>query len=98
MPTASLRIASGLSENAAMEVLVLPVVVEGQVRGVLELASIERCSPSHQAFLDQLTESIGIVINTITANTRTENLLKQSQSLAEELQCRLEELQQTNEA
>src|SRR3569832_386331 len=98
MPTASLRIASGLSENAAMDVLVLPVVFEGQVRGVLELASIERFSPSHQAFLDQLTESIGIVINTITANTRTENLLKQSQSLAEELQSRQEELQQTNEA
>src|SRR3569623_1772037 len=97
MPTASLRIASGLSENAAMDVLVLPVVFEGQVRGVLELASIERFSPSHQAFLDQLTESIGIVINTITANTRTENLLKQSQSLAEELQSRQEELQQTTE-
>src|SRR3569623_3093827 len=80
-----------------MDVLVLPVVFEGQARGVLELASIERFSPSHQAFLDQLTESIGIVINTITANTRTEDLLKQSQSLAEELQSRQQELQQPNE-
>jgi len=97
VPATSLRIASGLSENAAMDVLVLPVVFEGQARGVLELASIERFSPSHQAFLDQLTESIGIVINTITANTRTEDLLKQSQSLAEELQSRQQELQQTNE-
>ena len=97
VPTSSLRIASGLSESAAMDVLVLPVVFEGYVRGVLELASMEHFSPSHQAFLDQLTESIGIVINTIEANTRTEDLLKQSQSLAEELQSRQQELQQTNQ-
>ncbi|MBC7469594.1 MAG: response regulator, partial [Ramlibacter sp.] len=51
----------------------------------------------HQAFLDQLTESIGIVINTIEANMRTEDLLTQSQSLAQELQSRQQELQQTNE-
>ncbi|MGE5450674.1 MAG: HAMP domain-containing protein [Acidobacteriota bacterium] len=96
VPSQSFRIASGLSESAAMDVLVLPVVFEGQVRGVLELASLDRFNPAHQAFLDQLTESIGIVINTIEANTRTENLLKQSQSLAEELQSRQQELQQTN--
>ncbi len=53
--------------------------------------------PSHQAFLDQLTESIGIVLNTIEANMRTEDLLKQSQSLAQQLQTRQEELQKTNE-
>ena len=75
----------------------LPVVFEGQVKGVLELASFERFNPTHQAFLDQLTESIGIVLNTIEANMRTEDLLKQSQSLAQELQSRQEELQQTNE-
>src|SRR5512140_388857 len=75
----------------------LPVVFEGEVRGVVELASLERFNPTHQAFLDQLTESIGIVINTIEANTRTEDLLKQSQSLAQELQSRQQELQQTNQ-
>ncbi|HET6320244.1 MAG TPA: HAMP domain-containing protein, partial [Chloroflexota bacterium] len=97
VPSAAFRIASGLSDTAAMDVLVLPVVFEGQVRGVLELASLERFSPAHQAFLDQLTESIGIVINTIEANTRTEDLLEQSQSLAQELQSRQQELQQTNQ-
>src|SRR5256886_7242760 len=90
VPAAGFRIATGLSEQGAADVLVLPVVFEGDVRGVIELASLERFNPAHQAFLDQLTESIGIVINTIEANTRTENLLKQSQSLAVELQ-------QTNE-
>ena len=75
------------------------MIFEGQVKGVLELASFERFNPTHQAFLDQLTESIGIVINTIEANTLTENLLKQSQydQLAHELQSRQEELQNTNQ-
>ena len=93
----SLRISSGLFEVAPLNVLVLPIIFEGQVRGVVELASVERFNPTHQAFLDQLTESIGIVINTIEANMRTEDLLTQSQSLAQELQSRQQELQQTNE-
>src|SRR5437868_3170807 len=97
VPSNAFRVATGLSENTALDVLVLPVVFEGEVRGVLELASLERFNPAHQAFLDQLTESIGIVINTIAANMRTEDLLTQSQSLAEELQSRQQELQQTNE-
>ncbi|MES3002077.1 MAG: response regulator, partial [Pseudomonadota bacterium] len=93
----SLKISSGLTQVAPLNVLVLPIIFEGQVRGVVELASVERFNPTHQAFLDQLTESIGIVINTIEANMRTEDLLTQSQSLAQELQSRQQELQQTNE-
>ena len=96
-PSDAFRVATGLTSQAALDVLVLPVVFEGEVRGVLELASLARFSPSHQAFLDQLTESIGIVFNTIAANTRTEDLLTQSQSLAEELQSRQQELTQTNQ-
>src|SRR5205807_9977189 len=74
----------------------LPIVFEGAVKAVMELASFDRFSPTHETFLDQLTESIGIVLNTIEANMRTEDLLKQSQSLARELQSQQEELQQTN--
>ena len=90
-------IGSGLGEANPVNILVLPVVFEGQVKAVMELASFDRFSPTHQAFLDQLTESIGIVLNTIEANTRTEDLLKQSQSLAKELQSQQQELQQTNQ-
>jgi signal transduction histidine kinase/HAMP domain-containing protein/DNA-binding response OmpR family regulator len=97
VPPDYIRISSGLGDAAPQNIIVLPVVFEGQVKGVLELASFERFNPTHQAFLDQLTESIGIVLNTIEANMRTEDLLKQSQSLAQELQSRQEELQQTNE-
>jgi signal transduction histidine kinase/DNA-binding response OmpR family regulator/HAMP domain-containing protein len=96
-PPAYLRIASGLGDAPPQSIIVLPVVFEGGVKGVLELASFDRFNPTHQAFLDQLTESIGIVLNTIEANMRTEDLLKQSQSLAQELQSRQEELQQTNQ-
>jgi signal transduction histidine kinase/CheY-like chemotaxis protein/HAMP domain-containing protein len=97
LPGDYLQISSGLGAAAPRSILVLPIVFEDKIRGVLELASLESFDSTHQAFLDQLTESIGIVINTIEANMRTENLLKQSQSLAHELQSRQEELQQTNE-
>ncbi|HEY2628298.1 MAG TPA: response regulator, partial [Usitatibacter sp.] len=96
-PADFLRIASGLGKGAPRAILVLPIVFENEVKGVLELASFEGFSEIHQAFLEQLTESIGIVINTIEANTRTEDLLTQSQTLAQELQSRQEELQTTNE-
>ncbi|HUH91870.1 MAG TPA: response regulator, partial [Casimicrobiaceae bacterium] len=97
VPLDYIRIFSGLGSAPPQNILVLPVIFEGRVKGVLELASFDRFSPAHEAFLDQLTESIGIVINTIEANTRTEDLLAQSQSLAQELQSRQQELQQTNQ-
>jgi signal transduction histidine kinase/HAMP domain-containing protein/CheY-like chemotaxis protein len=96
-PADYIRISSGLGSATARNILVLPLIFEGQVRGVLELASFEGFNPTHQAFLSQLTESICIVLNTIEANMRTEDLLKQSQSLAQQLQTRQEELQNTNE-
>jgi HAMP domain-containing protein/signal transduction histidine kinase/DNA-binding response OmpR family regulator len=95
-PEDYVAITSGLGQAKPANIIVLPVLFEGQVKAVMELSSFERFSPIHQAFLDQLVESIGIVLNTIEANTRTEDLLKQSQSLAKELQSRQEELQQTN--
>ena len=97
LPPDYIRISSGLGGAAPRSVLVLPLIFEGQVKGVLELASFEGFNPTHQALLSQLTESIGIVLNTIEANMRTEGLLKQSQSLALQLQSRQEQLQQTNE-
>src|SRR4029078_4881684 len=77
-------------------IVVLPVLFEGQIKAVIELASFNEFNEIQFGFLDQLTESIGIVINTIEANMRTEELLKQSQSLAQELQSGQAELQETN--
>ncbi len=95
-PSDYIKISSALGAARPMNIAVLPILFEGEVKGVMELSSLERFNSTHQAFLDQLTESIGIVLNTIEANTRTENLLEQSQSLATELQNRQEELQNTN--
>ncbi len=97
VPPDYVRVSSGLGDAAPQNIIILPVIFEGQVKGVLELASLKHFNPGHQAFLDQLTESIGIVLNTIQANMRTEGLLKQSQSLAQQLQTRQEELQNTNQ-
>src|SRR5437870_11470505 len=77
--------------------MVLPVLFEGDVKAVIELGSFNLFSEIHQTFLEQLTEGIGIVLNTIGANTRTERLLSQSQDLAKELQSQQQVLQQTNE-
>ena len=97
VPGDYVRINSGLGESPPLNIVVLPILFEGSVRAVIELASFSRFSASHQAFLDQLTESIGLVLNTIEANTLTENLLKQAQSQAQELQSRQEELRSSNE-
>jgi HAMP domain-containing protein/signal transduction histidine kinase/DNA-binding response OmpR family regulator len=97
VPADYIRISSGLGGGTPATLVVLPVLFEGTVKAILELASFERFSPTHLGFLDQLMESIGIVLNTIEANTRTEDLLKQSQSLAAELQAQQEELRQTNQ-
>ncbi|MGH7283559.1 MAG: response regulator, partial [Polyangiaceae bacterium] len=78
-------------------VVVLPVLFEDQTRAVIELASFEPFTKTHLIFLEQLTQSIGVVLNTIEATMRTENLLQQSQQLTTELQTRQIELQQTNE-
>jgi CheY-like chemotaxis protein/signal transduction histidine kinase/HAMP domain-containing protein len=92
-----ISVASGLLTLPPRSVIVLPVLFEGQVKAVIELASLTEFTASHMAFLEQLTGIIGIVLNTIEATMQTEGLLKQSQQLATELQSQQRELQQTNE-
>jgi len=90
-------IRSGLFEAVPRNVIVLPVLFEDRVKAVIELASLGVFTASHLAFLEQLTASIGIVLNSIEATMQTEGLLKQSQQLATELQMQQKELQQKNE-
>ena len=97
VPTDYVQISSGLGEAKPLNIIVLPALFEGEVKAVIELATFGEFSETHQSFLDQLMESIGIVINTIAANTRTEGLLKQSQLLTSELQAQQEELKKTND-
>src|SRR5688500_17979575 len=90
-------IRSGLISALPRNVIVLPVLFERQIKAVIELASLSEFTPAQRAFLEQLSGSIGIVLNTIEASMRTERLLSQSQQLAGELQSQQSELQQTNE-
>jgi signal transduction histidine kinase/CheY-like chemotaxis protein len=97
VPKEYIRINSSLGGAAPVSIVVLPVLFEGDVKAAIELASFGQFSDVHLAFLDQLTQSIGIVLNTIAATMRTEQLLQQSQALAEELQSQQQQLQTTNE-
>jgi HAMP domain-containing protein/CheY-like chemotaxis protein/signal transduction histidine kinase len=97
MPGDAVTIGSALFKVAPRNVIVLPVLFENQVKAVIELASVTAFTTLQTTFLEQLTASIGIVLNSIEASMQTEGLLKQSQQLAGELQAQQRELQQTNE-
>jgi HAMP domain-containing protein/CheY-like chemotaxis protein/signal transduction histidine kinase len=93
VPDDYIQITSGLGEAPPRNIIVLPILFEGEVKAVIELASFLPFSQIHQTFLDQLTESIGVVLNMIGASMRTEELLEQSQKLTQELQSQSKELQ-----
>jgi CheY-like chemotaxis protein/methyl-accepting chemotaxis protein len=97
LPSNVVPIASGLFKVAPRNDIVLPVLFEGQVKAVIELASVVAFTDLQVSFLEQLTAGIGIVLNSIEATMQTEGLLEQSQQLAAELQTQQRELQQTNE-
>ncbi|MCK2219800.1 HAMP domain-containing protein [Actinomadura sp. ATCC 31491] len=93
VPPGYIKVHTGLGEAAPASVVVLPIVFEDKVLGVIELASFSRFSDVHLAFFDQFVVTIGVAINTIIANARTEALLSESQRLAQQLQGRSDELQ-----
>jgi signal transduction histidine kinase/CheY-like chemotaxis protein len=93
VPAGYLPISSGLGASAPTSLIVLPIVVEDQVLGVIELASLRPFTSVQRDFLEQLRESIGVNVTTIVANARTDELLAESQRLAAELQARSQELQ-----
>src|SRR5690606_17901494 len=97
VPEGYVQVNSGLGSAPPRHIVVLPILFEGEVKAVVELASFQPFNQNHLTFLDQLSESIGIVLNSIEANMRTEALLAQSQGLTQELQSQQEELQQTNQ-
>ena len=96
VPADYVKINSSLGGSAPLSIVVLPVLFEGDVKAAIELASFGQFNDVHLAFLDQLTQSIGIVLNTIAATMRTEQLLQQSQALAEELRSQQLQLRTTN--
>ncbi|MFJ4356634.1 ATP-binding protein, partial [Streptomyces massasporeus] len=92
-PPDYIKINSGLGEAAPTTIVIIPILFEDKLLGVIELASFSRFSDVHLAFFDQFVNTIGVAINTIIANSRTESLLGESQRLAMQLQERSDELQ-----
>jgi signal transduction histidine kinase/HAMP domain-containing protein/CheY-like chemotaxis protein len=93
LPESYVTISSGLGAAPPANLAIVPILVEDQVLGVIELASFTAFSPVQTDFLEQLTETLGVNFNTIVANARTDTLLAESQRLTSELQARSEELQ-----
>ncbi|MFJ6016079.1 HAMP domain-containing protein [Streptomyces sp. NPDC092952] len=98
VPPGYLKIASGLGEAPPAHVIVLPVLFEGKVLGVIELASFQPFTHIQRDFLNQLAEMIATSVNTISVNTKTEKLLEQSQELAVQLRDRSQELENRQKA
>jgi hypothetical protein len=97
VPGDYVKINSGLGSSSPLNIIVLPVLFDGTVRAVIELASFSAFSEIYQTFLDRFAESVGLVLNAIDANTLTENLLEQAQAQAEVLRQQREELRESND-
>jgi signal transduction histidine kinase/HAMP domain-containing protein len=96
VPGSYVRISSAIGEARPVNVMIVPIVVEDQVLGVIEAGSLSPFTQMHREFLEQLMEAIGVNVNTMIANARTDALLVQSQRLTAELQARQQELQRSN--
>ncbi len=97
LPPDTVPVSASMFQAVPRSLVVFPVVFESEIKAVLGLASLHEFAPVHLTFLEQLTNGIGILVNSIEATMQTEGLLKQSQQLATELQTGQKELQQTNE-
>ncbi|MEH2171770.1 response regulator [Nostoc sp.] len=97
VPSDYIRIASGLGEAPPLNIIVLPILFEGQVNAVIELASFGSFNQLHLTFLEQLSENLGVFLNNIASQLQTQQLLEESVALTEELQTQQEELQQSNQ-
>jgi HAMP domain-containing protein/signal transduction histidine kinase/ActR/RegA family two-component response regulator len=96
VPAGYARISSAIGESRPVSVMIVPIVFEDQVLGVIEAGSLWPFTQAHRDFLEQLMEAIGVNVNTMIANARTDALLDQSQRLTAELQARQMELQRSN--
>ncbi|MCX6127014.1 MAG: ATP-binding protein [Proteobacteria bacterium] len=91
------KICSALGSSAPTSLLLAPVIYEGEVNAVIELASFSTFSEHQKTFLSHVSENIGIAINTSICRKKQQELLEKSQSLTEELQTQQGELRATND-
>ncbi|MDF2723328.1 MAG: sensor hybrid histidine kinase [Paenibacillus sp.] len=97
VPDTYVRVSSGLGHAAPRSILIVPIMFEGHVEAVLELASFETFGKKHIAFVEQIGDTLGTAISSVRGRMEVERLLNESQMLTEELQAQSEELQAQSE-
>ena len=97
VPADYIRVSSGLGEATPVEVVILPIMFEGEVNAILEIASLNSLNVSQHSFLEELISNLGIVIESVMSRIQLAHLLEESQTLMEEVQAQSEELQNQQE-
>ncbi len=92
VPEGFIHISTGMGDAPARSIVVLPVLFEGEIKAVIELASFKTFSDNHLTFLDQLMDSIGVILNMISSSMRTEELLQELKRSNAELEAQANEL------
>jgi signal transduction histidine kinase/HAMP domain-containing protein/ActR/RegA family two-component response regulator len=93
LPRDYVRIRSGIGDAPPSSLMVVPVLFEGEVKGVIELGSLSRFKPVHRVLLEKVAEGIGVVLNTIATTSRTEHLLEELKASNAELAKRTRDLE-----
>ncbi len=92
-PLDYIHINSSLGEATPANIVVLPVLFEEEIKAVIELASFKPFSHNYINFLDQLMDSIGVILNMISSSMRTEELLQELKKSNAELEAQAKELE-----
>lgn len=97
IPGNYLKITSGLGESLPRHLLVVPLRLDEQIFGAVELASFQAIEPHHIEFVEKLGESIASTISSVKVNSRTRKLLEETQFQAEQMRAQEEEMRQNME-
>ncbi|MGB3848738.1 MAG: GAF domain-containing protein [Tunicatimonas sp.] len=97
VPEDYITIVSGLGEANPTSILIVPLMVNDDVFGVVEMASFEAYQPHEVEFMKKIAESIAATIATARTNSKTQRLLNESTEMTEQMQAQEEEMRQNME-